>query len=170
MLINKRSNAQKEQDIFWLQHALRLAKKAADENEVPVGAVIVFENQLIGEGYNQPIKLNDPTAHAEIIALRHAARKIGNYRLVNTSLYVTLEPCSMCAGALVHARIGRLVFGVQDKKRGAVMSQLNLLDLPNHHRIDWQGGLLIDQCSELLQNFFRARRLKKRLAACFVCI
>ncbi len=151
----------KEQDIFWLQYALNLAKEAANENEVPVGAVLVFENQIIGEGYNQPIKMNDPTAHAEIIALRHAAKNIGNYRLIGTSLYVTLEPCSMCAGALMHARVSRLIFGAPDKKAGAVMSKLNLLDLPNQHRVNWQGGLLVDQCAALLQAFFKARRSRE---------
>lgn len=147
-----------ERDFFWLNYALELAKKAASENEVPVGAVVVVDNKVIGEGYNQPIKNNDPTAHAEIMALRQAAQKIGNYRLVRAELFVTLEPCSMCAGALLHARVSRLVFGAQDLKAGAVVSQLSLLDLPRQHKVDWQGGVLADQCVNLLQLFFRARR------------
>lgn len=146
------------QDDVWLDYALKLAKYAAEKNEVPVGAVLVLENEIIGEGYNQPIATNDPTAHAEIIALRQGARKVGNYRLPNTTLYVTLEPCAMCAGALVHARIKRLVYGAMDQKAGAVYSALNVLDSPFvNHKVDWQHYPRKD-CVHVLQHFFSKRR------------
>jgi tRNA(adenine34) deaminase len=148
-----------EQDYYWMKHALELAKRAAAENEVPIGAVLVQDNQLLAEGWNRSIANHDPTAHAEIIAMRQAAEKICNYRLLDKTIYVTLEPCTMCAAALIHARVERLVYGADDPKGGAVKSVLNLLDLPFvNHRIHWQGGILHNECTNLLQNFFKARR------------
>ncbi len=146
-------------DHHWMQHTLNLAQHAAKQNEVPVGAVVVLDNQIIGEGWNQPISSCDPTAHAEIIALRNAAKKIGNYRLLNTTLYVTIEPCPMCCGAFIHARIKRLVYGAQDPKTGAVSSIFNLLDNPRlNHRVQVTHGLLAEESAALLQQFFSARR------------
>lgn len=145
-------------DLQWQSVALSLAKQAAENNEVPVGAVIVLNDQIIGMGHNQPIATNDPTAHAEIVALRQAAKLIGNYRLIEACMYVTLEPCAMCAGSLLHARIKRLVFGAYDKKAGAVSSQLKLLDHAHNHQVTWEGGLLANEAATLLQTFFQARR------------
>lgn len=146
-------------DAHWMQHALKMAQYAEQQNEVPVGAVLVVGNELIAEGWNQPILTNDPSAHAEIIALRQAGQHLRNYRLPKTTLYVTLEPCAMCASALVHARIERLVFAAKDPKGGAVSSQMNLLQHPSvKHVIQWQQGLLQEECGTLLQNFFKARR------------
>jgi len=148
-----------ERDHYWMQRAIQLAEKATSQDEVPVGAILVADDQLIGEGYNCPITQHDPSAHAEMIALRMAANHIQNYRLVNTTLYVTLEPCVMCAGAMVHARIKRLIFGAFDPKAGAITSMTNLLDLPFlNHRITYEGGLLAAQCGGLLSNFFREKR------------
>jgi tRNA(adenine34) deaminase len=145
-------------DILWLKKALVLARTAANENEVPVGAVVVLNDEIIGEGYNQSIKTKDPTAHAEIIALRRAATFIDNYRLANTTLYTTLEPCAMCAGAFIHARIKRLVFGAYDNKAGFVKHNSQLLDIKSNHQVVWEGGLLATECLTILQQFFRARR------------
>jgi tRNA(adenine34) deaminase len=148
-----------ERDQFWMQRALELAQQAVVAGEVPVGAIIVLNNEIIGEGSNSPIKHHDPTAHAEIIAMRDAAQHIENYRLVDATLYVTLEPCLMCAGAMVHARIARLVYGATDAKAGAVQSQCQVLNFPYlNHRVTVSGGLLADQCGELLTQFFKARR------------
>jgi tRNA(adenine34) deaminase len=148
-----------EQDHYWMQQALELAKKAAVADEVPVGAVIVHDNQIIGAGYNQPISSSDPTAHAEIIALRAAAQHIKNYRLIDTTMYVTLEPCMMCAGAMVHARIKRLVYGAADPKTGAIVSQARMLEQRFlNHRVDYAGGLLADECSVILRDFFQEKR------------
>lgn len=148
-----------EDDKRWMQHALTLAKKAESEGEVPVGAVLVLNNQIIGEGYNQPIKLNDPSSHAEIQALRAGAAAIGNYRILDATLYVTLEPCTMCAGAMVHARIGRLVYGASDPKTGAIQSAANVLDQSFHnHKVEYVSGLMSVKCGEILSNFFRSRR------------
>lgn len=145
----------------WMQHALSLANTAAKMNEVPVGAVIVLNNEIIGEGFNQPIHHSDPTAHAEIVALRAAANAIGNYRIVDATLYVTLEPCVMCVGAMIHARIKRLVFGAYDPKSGAVNSIFNLLDENKfNHKIEYQGGLLHEACGGILREFFKIRRDK----------
>lgn len=148
-----------DQDIFWQHKALALAKHAEKKGEVPVGAVLVLDNQSIGRGFNQPITKNDPTAHAEIIALREGAKTIGNYRLLNTTLYVTLEPCAMCVGAMLHARIKRLVFGAHDPKTGAIESIVRLLDEKklNHH-ISYTGGILATECGRLLSTFFKERR------------
>jgi tRNA(adenine34) deaminase len=147
-------------DTQWIKYAMQLACHASDQGEVPVGAVVVdADGQLIGEGWNQPISTCDPTAHAEIVALRAAARHLGNYRLSGASLYVTLEPCQMCAGAMVHARIGRLVFGAHDPRRGAVESVARTLDAPElNHRVTMLGGVLEDACAQQLQAFFRLRR------------
>ncbi|MCU7835916.1 MAG: tRNA adenosine(34) deaminase TadA [gamma proteobacterium symbiont of Taylorina sp.] len=151
----------KKSDEDWMQHALELAKKAAQLGEVPVGAVLVKNGQLIAEGWNQPISHNDPTAHAEIIAIRHAAQKMENYRLPDTTLYVTIEPCSMCAGTIIHARIARLVFGAVEPRAGAVGSANNLLqDKQLNHRVEIKSGILAEECSAILKNFFRARRKK----------
>jgi tRNA(adenine34) deaminase len=136
-----------------------LAQKAESEGEVPVGALMVCDNTIIGEGWNQPIQLHDPSAHAEMNALRMAAKKIGNYRLKNTTLYVTLEPCAMCVGAMIHARIERLVFGAFDPKAGAVKSVFQLLDdLRHNHAIRWEGGIYAAECSDLLKTFFKNKR------------
>lgn len=148
-----------EQDQYYMQQAHELAKQAALAGEVPVGAVIVSGNQVIGGGANQPITAHDPSAHAEIIALRAAADRIKNYRLVGTTMYVTLEPCLMCAGAIVHARIGRLVYGAADPRTGAVLSQIRALEQSFlNHRVAYQGGLMQDECGLLLKEFFKERR------------
>src|SRR3990167_3892678 len=143
----------------FMQHALMLAKKAEFEGVVPVGAVIVKNNTIIAEGWNQPIQLNDPTSHAEIICLRNAAKKLNNYRLSNTTLYVTLEPCVMCVGAMIHARIERLVFGAFDPKAGAIKSVFQLLDDQRfNHIIKWTGNILSAECAVVLKAFFKSRR------------
>jgi tRNA(adenine34) deaminase len=155
----KQAIHESNQDEYWMRHALSLAKRAELLGEVPVGAVLVLENKLIGEGWNQPIQGKDPTAHAEILAIRHGALALNNYRLIDTTLYVTLEPCAMCAGAMVHARIGRLVFGAFDPKTGAAGSVFNLLqDKRLNHQISIEGGVLAEPCGELLRDFFRSRR------------
>lgn len=146
-------------DEEWMRHALRLAQRAEQQCEVPVGAVLVRDERCIAEGWNQPIQLHDPTAHAEMQALRKAGQAIENYRLIDTTLYVTLEPCVMCMGAIAHARVKRLVFGAYDPKRGAVCHALQLSDAPFlNHKIDWLGGVLQADCAELLTDFFKARR------------
>lgn len=151
------------EDEQWMNYALQLAAKGEAIGEVPVGAVIVQNNSVIGEGFNQPISSRDPTAHAEIIALRQAATQVQNYRLVGSTIYVTLEPCTMCVGALVHARIARLVFGTAETKAGAVVSKSQLLDNDYfNHRVDYVGGLMAQQCQHQLSHFFAARREQKR--------
>lgn len=146
-------------DEEWMRHALRLAQRAEQQGEVPVGAVLVRDERCIAEGWNQPIQLHDPSAHAEMQALRKAGRALQNYRLIDTTLYVTLEPCVMCMGAIAHARVKRLVFGAYDPKRGAVCHALQLSDAPFlNHKIDWLGGVLQADCAELLTDFFKARR------------
>ncbi|MDF2866801.1 MAG: zinc-binding protein [Gammaproteobacteria bacterium] len=146
-------------DDYWLAHALRLAERAQAAGEVPVGAVIVHEQRVIGEGWNQPISSSDPTAHAEIMALRQAAQGLNNYRLLNTTLYVTLEPCVMCAGAIIHARVKRVVFGAYDPKAGAAGSLFEVLGTKKlNHYVEWQGGVLAEPCALALKAFFRARR------------
>ncbi|HEU4402813.1 MAG TPA: tRNA adenosine(34) deaminase TadA [Candidatus Polarisedimenticolia bacterium] len=138
--------------------ALRLARTAASRGEVPVGAVIVAEGRILGRGGNRPIAACDPTAHAEIVALRRAARKAGNYRLPGTTLYVTLEPCLMCLGALVHARVARLVYGAADPKVGALSLWRGRRRLPLNHRVAVTAGVRAAECAALLKEFFRARR------------
>lgn len=146
-------------DKYWMQQALMLAEQAASAGEVPVGALLIKDDQILAATYNQPIKLNDPCAHAEILALRAAGQKINNYRLINTTLYVTLEPCMMCAAALVHARVARLVFGAYDQRAGAVSSCLHALEQPFlNHKVQYAGGLYAEQSKKLLQAFFKARR------------
>lgn len=141
-----------------MRHALRLAARAASESEVPVGAVLVKGNDVVGEGWNRPIGGCDPTAHAEIAALRAAARALGNYRLVDTTLYVTLEPCIMCAGAIVNARVARVVFGAFDPKTGAAGSVTNAFELPLNHAVKVHGGVLGEQAGQQLKQFFSSRR------------
>jgi tRNA(adenine34) deaminase len=146
-----------------MQQALLLAKQAGSVGEVPVGSIVVLGNKVLGCGFNQPIGLADPTGHAEIQALRQAAKRLQNYRLVGATLYVTLEPCSMCAGALVHARIKRLVFGAKQCKSGAVVSQNQLLNMAYlNHSVDYIGGVCEDQCLALLKDFFAERRKDSR--------
>ena len=143
----------------WMRRALALAALAADREEVPVGAVVVRDGGLLGEGYNQVISAADPSAHAEIVALRDAAAAVGNYRLPGATLYVTLEPCTMCAGALVHARIAELVFAAREPRAGVVCSTSALLDEPwYNHRVNWREGILGEESAAMLQAFFRARR------------
>jgi tRNA(Arg) A34 adenosine deaminase TadA len=148
-----------EHDSRYMRRALELAQRAAEAGEVPVGAVLVADGAIAGEGYNLPISSCDPTAHAEIQALRSAARRAGNYRLPGSVLYVTLEPCVMCAGALMHARVARVVFGAPDPKTGACGSVVNLFAEPrlNHHT-EVDGGLLAEECGALVRAFFNARR------------
>ena len=152
-----------ERDKVAMDRALALAQAAADGGEVPVGAVIVdAEGQIIAEAANAPIRLNDPTAHAEVLALRAACEAVGNYRLPGHSLYVTLEPCTMCATAISYARIERVVYGATDPKGGAVESGVTFFDAPTcHHRPEVMSGLEADKAADLLRTFFRARRAKK---------
>lgn len=146
-------------DEHWMSRCLELAAEAAKQGEVPVGALIVQEDRVIGEGYNQPVSAVDPSAHAEIVALRAAAQAVNNYRLPGATMYVSLEPCTMCAGALVHARISRLVFATSEPRSGAVISQSRILDSDYlNHRVEYQGGCLAGKSSELLKSFFRDRR------------
>ena len=152
-----------EADGSWMRLALELAKRAESQNEVPVGAVIVYNDTLIAQAYNQPISLHDPTAHAEVLALRQAGQTLHNYRLCDTTLYVTLEPCAMCLGAMVHARISRLVFGAYDQKSGAVESAFSMLDQAHfNHQFEWQGGVLEQECATMLSGFFKRRREEKK--------
>lgn len=147
-----------------MSHAITLAIKAQEAGEVPVGAVLVNENgEIIGEGFNQTISSNDPTAHAEIQALRQAGQSLQNYRLLNTTLYVTLEPCTMCAGAILHSRIKRLVFGAWDGKTGAVGSRFHFFkDFKMNHSLQVTSGVLAQECGNLLSEFFRQRRSEQR--------
>jgi tRNA(adenine34) deaminase len=146
-------------DELWMEEALRLARLAEVAGEVPIGAVVVCEGAIVGRGWNQVISSSDPTAHAEMQALREAARELGNYRLTGCQLYVTLEPCAMCAGAIVHARIQRLVFGARDPKAGAAGSVIEVINHPAlNHRLEVVEGVLAGRCQEILQSFFRERR------------
>jgi len=152
-------------DLQFMRQAIDLAREAAAFDEVPVGAVVVREGEIIGRGFNQPIGRHDPTAHAEIVALRDAAGRLGNYRLPGCTLYVTLEPCVMCVGAILHARISRVVFGAMDPKTGAAGSVVNLFteERLNHHA-EVTKGVMADECGALLSGFFAARRQKTALA------
>lgn len=143
----------------FMREALAEARRGGAEGEVPVGAVVVVDGLVVGRGHNQPVGLGDPTAHAEVLALRDAARQVGNYRLANSTLYVTVEPCAMCAGALVQARVCRLIYGVEDPKAGAVQSVFRLLDEPRlNHRVEVLAGFLAGEAGTLLREFFHARR------------
>ncbi|MBA2621635.1 MAG: tRNA adenosine(34) deaminase TadA [Acidobacteria bacterium] len=154
-----------ERDKFWMRAALDAAQKALELNEVPVGACLVSaDGQLLAAAGNRTITESDPTAHAEILVLRQAAREIGNYRLTETVLYTTIEPCAMCAGALVNARIKRLVFGATDERFGAVESVFRLCDTSSlNHRIEITKDVLADECRKLMQDFFRQKRLKCKM-------
>lgn len=146
-------------DENWMRQALALAARAEAEGEVPVGALVVRDEKVLGEGWNQPVALRDPTAHAEILAMRNAAQKAGDYRLGGATLYVTLEPCPMCAAAIAHARIARLVFGAWDPRQGAAGSAFNLVTAPElNHRVDSFGGVLSEECGAVLKRFFASRR------------
>lgn len=143
----------------FMQEALRLAAQAAAAGEVPVGAVVVHDGAIVGRGYNQPVAGNDPTAHAEVMAMRDAGRALGNYRLTGCDLYVTLEPCVMCAGAIMHARIRRVIYGARDPKTGACGSAIDLFAQPHlNHHADVGGGMMADEAVVLLQDFFARRR------------
>ncbi len=146
-------------DDRFMREALAQAHLARDSCEVPVGAVVVLEDRVVGRGHNRPISTVDPTAHAEMAAIRDAARRMGNYRLTGATLYVTLEPCAMCAGAIVHARIGRLVFGATEPKAGAVHSTMRMLEHPSfNHRVEVVTTVLEDECRDLIKSFFAERR------------
>ena len=154
-----RNGGAPEHDELWMQEALRSAQRALDIGEVPVGAVVVHEAKIVGRGFNRNLTDSDPTAHAEIVALREAGSTVGNYRLVNCDLFVTIEPCAMCAGAMVHARIRTLIYGAEDPKAGAVHSAMHVLNQPAlNHQVEVRRGVLAGQCAELLQQFFRTRR------------
>ncbi len=142
-----------------MEEALRCAQRALEAGEVPVGSIVLCEGRVVGQGWNRNIRESDPTAHAEIIALREAGTTLGNHRLGDCELFVTIEPCAMCAGAMVHARIKRLVYGAEDPKAGAVRSVMQLLNCPavNHH-VEVRGGVLAGRCAEVMQTFFRNRR------------
>ena len=143
----------------FMSRALELAREAQVAGEVPVGALITLNNEIIAEGWNRPISGRDPTAHAEIVAMREAARKLGSYRLLDTTLYVTLEPCVMCAGAIVHARVKQVVYGALDPRAGAVDSIFDVFRNPKlNHRVDHYGGVMAEQCGALLKEFFGAKR------------
>lgn len=146
-------------DESFMLEAIILAKQAFAQGEVPVGALVVKDNKVIGRGFNQPIFTSDPTAHAEIVALRDAAITVQNYRLSDCSLYVTIEPCAMCVGAMVHARIQRVIFGATEPRAGSLVSQLKLMDMSHfNHTFEWQGGVLETECGDLMKDFFKSRR------------
>lgn len=164
---NSISEFNSDADIYWMQKAIKLARKAQEKGEVPVGALVVVNNEKVGAGWNQPVASHDPSAHAEIIALRRAGINLQNYRLNNATLYVTLEPCVMCVGAMVQARIKRLVFGAKDPKAGALESKFDLMphnarksERKFNHYFEYSGGVLEQECGELLKVFFKARRKK----------
>jgi tRNA(adenine34) deaminase len=166
--MNQRRTANDERsttvsDEFWMEEALRAAQRALEAGEVPVGAVVVHAGEIVGRGWNRSLIDSDPTAHAEIVALRQAGSNLGNYRLEDCEVFATIEPCPMCAGALVHARIKRLVYGANDPKAGAVHSVMEVLNHPQlNHRMEVRGGVLAGRCAELLQTFFRDRRAEGR--------
>ncbi len=157
----RRSVAEARQDERWMRAALAEARKAAREQEVPVGAVVVEGERLVARAHNRPLHAHDPAAHAEILALRRAGRRLGNYRLTGCRLYVTIEPCAMCAGAIVHARVASVIFGAHDPKAGAAGSALKVLNHPKlNHSVEVVKGVLAPECAEVLREFFRARRRK----------
>lgn len=147
------------QDELWMQEALRCAQRALEAGEVPVGAIVIHQGRIVGRGFNRNILDRDPAAHAEIVALREAGAALGNHRLSGCDLFATIEPCAMCAAAMVHARIRRLAYGADDPKAGAVHSIMRVLNHPAlNHRVEVRGGVLAGQCAEILQEFFRGRR------------
>lgn len=149
-----------ESDELWMEEALRAAQRGLEAGEVPIGAVVVCDRRIVGWGWNRNITDSDPTAHAEIISLRQAGAEVGNHRLMDCEVFATIEPCAMCAGALVHARIKRLVYGADDPKAGAVHSVMQVLNHPRlNHRMAVRGGVLAGRCAELVQDFFRGRRI-----------
>jgi len=151
------------QDDVFMQAAIEQAKLADQHNEVPVGAVVVLDGQIIGRGYNQPITSHDPTAHAEVMALRDAAKQVENYRLVNADLYVTVEPCTMCSGAIVHSRIRRIIYGTTEPKAGVAQSQETIFSKPYfNHQVEVVSGVLAQECADVIQAFFKRRREEKR--------
>lgn len=146
-------------DELWMEEALRAAQRALESGEVPVGAVVVLDGRIVGRGWNRNLTDSDPSAHAEVVALRKAGAKVGNHRLGDCELFATIEPCAMCAGAMIHARLKRLVYGADDPKAGAVHSVMQVLNHPQlNHRMAVQGGVLAGRCADLLQTFFRSRR------------
>lgn len=148
-------------DEYWMHYAIEQAKLAEQQDEVPIGAVLVKDNKLIASGFNQPISSIDPTAHAEVVCLRNAARQLDNYRLPNTTLYVTLEPCAMCAGAIIQARIARVVYAAYEPRSGALKSVFQLFDNPIlNHRVDVTSGVLADESAVILKHFFKIKRKK----------
>jgi len=158
--------AHSETDIFFIKQALLLAESAAKKGEVPVGAIVTLGNEIVGRGENCPINSNDPCAHAEIIAIRAAAQALNNYRLPGTTIYITLEPCIMCMGAIIHARINRVVFGAYDPKTGAAGSRYSIgEDSLLNHKLEIRGGILEDECAGLIKSFFRRRRKEKSVAS-----
>lgn len=160
-MVNKLTQCEKDQQ--WMKLALEMAKKAEANGEVPVGAVLVKNDEVIAAGFNLCISQNDPTAHAEIQCLRQAGKVLNNYRLLDTSLYVTLEPCAMCAAAIVHGRVKRVVFGAKDPKTGAVVSVMNLFEQTSvNHKICYTEGVLENECGQILSDFFKRRRLEKK--------
>ena len=152
-------NMRSGNDAGWMEQALEQARLAGAAGEVPVGALVIKDGEIVGRGHNRNLLDRDPTAHAEIVALRQAAARIGNHRLGECTVYATIEPCSMCAGALIHARVSRLVYGASDPKAGAAGSALQVLNHPNlNHKMDVTAGVLAERCSAILQEFFRQRR------------
>ena len=152
-----------KQDLFYMEKAFKLAQQAERHDEIPVGAVVVANNQVIGEGFNQSIMLNDPSAHAEMLAIRQAGDYLKNYRMLDATLYVTLEPCAMCAGLLVHSRIKRLVFAAHDLKTGSAGSVFNLVQHEKlNHQLEVTSGVMAQECSQLLSDFFKRRRQEKK--------
>ncbi|WP_257287530.1 MULTISPECIES: tRNA adenosine(34) deaminase TadA [unclassified Endozoicomonas] len=155
--------ADQNTDSLWMREALKEAEKAREKDEVPVGAVVVRGGEIIGRGFNQPISGCNPVAHAEVMALQEAAATLNNYRLVDCELYVTLEPCTMCAGAIIHSRLKRVIFGAPEPKAGALVSQSRTLELPYmNYRVEMTPGVLEEECSEIISSFFRARREAKK--------
>jgi len=153
------ADMQPGEDAAWMELALEQAQLAALAGEVPVGALVIRNGEIIGQGHNRNLLDNDPTAHAEIVALRQAAARVGNHRLIGCTMVATIEPCSMCAGALIHARIARLVYGAADPKAGAAGSTVQVINHPSlNHRMEVTAGVLADKCSEILQQFFRRKR------------
>jgi tRNA(adenine34) deaminase len=153
---------QSQSDEYWMQYAIEQANLAHEQDEVPIGAVLVKDNKLVASGFNQPISSTDPTAHAEIICLRNAAQELNNYRLPNTTLYVTLEPCAMCAGAIIQARISRVVYAAYEPKSGAIKSVFQLFDNPTlNHRVNVSSGILAEESALILKQFFKNKRKKR---------